>query len=125
MDWDKKMEAALIADGEKLRALTGEDHGPWDLPKTPASWDNHEAMTVEGVCPRCDGKELWQESVDVGVGVIYGPWGCPNCGWSESPEYDLAYGGGVQANGSYLDPYGGKLPAANPIAKMLAAEVKQ
>jgi len=29
MDWDKEMEAALIADGEKLRALTGEDHGPW------------------------------------------------------------------------------------------------
>lgn len=24
-------EAALIADGEKLRALTGEDRGPWTL----------------------------------------------------------------------------------------------
>jgi predicted nuclease with TOPRIM domain len=29
MNYDKEMEAALIADGEKLRALTGEDHGPW------------------------------------------------------------------------------------------------
>lgn len=29
MDWDKEMERALIADGEKLRALTGKDHGPW------------------------------------------------------------------------------------------------
>jgi len=29
MDFDKEMEAALIADGEKLRTLTGEDHGPW------------------------------------------------------------------------------------------------
>lgn len=26
---DREMEAALIADGEKLRQLTGEDHGPW------------------------------------------------------------------------------------------------
>jgi hypothetical protein len=25
---DKKMQRALEADGEKLRALTGEDHGP-------------------------------------------------------------------------------------------------
>ena len=31
MDFDKEMERALMADGEKLRALTGEDHGPWDL----------------------------------------------------------------------------------------------
>lgn len=27
---DKEMQAALIADGEKLAALTGEDHGPWE-----------------------------------------------------------------------------------------------
>ena len=39
MTFDKEMEAALIADGEKLRALTGEDHGPLE----------HEA---EG-CPKC------------------------------------------------------------------------
>ncbi|MGO8211861.1 hypothetical protein ACC782_33815 [Rhizobium ruizarguesonis] len=31
MTFDKEMQAALIADGEKLAALTGEDHGPWDL----------------------------------------------------------------------------------------------
>lgn len=32
-------EAALEADGEKLRALTGEDQGPWDLDEffAPAS----------------------------------------------------------------------------------------
>lgn len=39
MGWDSEMERALIADGEKLRALTGEDHGPWfdgddELPPT-------------------------------------------------------------------------------------------
>lgn len=27
--FDKEMQTALAADGEKLRALTGEDHGPW------------------------------------------------------------------------------------------------
>lgn len=29
--FDKAMQAALAADGEKLRAMTGEDHGPWDM----------------------------------------------------------------------------------------------
>lgn len=32
MDWDKAMMKALEADGEKLRQLTGEDHGPFDFP---------------------------------------------------------------------------------------------
>jgi hypothetical protein len=30
-DFDSEMMAALEADGEKLRAMTGEDHGPFDL----------------------------------------------------------------------------------------------
>jgi hypothetical protein len=30
---DREMTKALEADGEKLRQLTGEDHGPWDLPE--------------------------------------------------------------------------------------------
>lgn len=29
MTWDREMQAALEADGEKLRQLTGEDHGPY------------------------------------------------------------------------------------------------
>jgi len=29
--FDKEMQAALEADGEKLAALTGEDHGPWSV----------------------------------------------------------------------------------------------
>ena len=46
MNHDQEMTRALIADGEKLRAQTGEDHGPWDgdedelpptfLPEEPA-----------------------------------------------------------------------------------------
>lgn len=31
MDHDKEMKKALEADGEKLRQLTDEDHGPWVL----------------------------------------------------------------------------------------------
>lgn len=85
----------------------------------------HETMTTEGECPRCNERELYREEADVGVGIIYGPWGCPMCGWSESEEYDLQFGGGVQDDGSYLDPYGGLTPKTNPIAIMLAAEAKQ
>lgn len=29
--FDKEMMKALEADGEMLRQMTGEDHGPWDL----------------------------------------------------------------------------------------------
>jgi hypothetical protein len=29
---DREMMKALEADGEKLRQLTGEDHGPFELP---------------------------------------------------------------------------------------------
>lgn len=82
----------------------------------------HEEMKDEGVCPRCEERELYRDSADVGVGIIYGPCGCPCCGWSESERYDLEFGGGLQENGSYLDPYGGLTPAENPIAKMLATE---
>lgn len=42
-------------------------------------------------CPKC-GEECWRESVDVGVGIIYGPFGCSNCGWSEDPYYDCSDG---------------------------------
>jgi hypothetical protein len=31
LTFSPETQAALIADGEKLAALTGEDHGPWDL----------------------------------------------------------------------------------------------
>lgn len=31
MDFDLEMQRALEADGEKLRQLSGEDHGPWVL----------------------------------------------------------------------------------------------
>jgi hypothetical protein len=63
-----------------------------------------------GTCPNCGAEDLWRDSVDVGVGVIYGPYGCP-CGWSESDEYNqLADDAEVRT-----DPWGGVYPKANPI----------
>lgn len=53
-------------------------------------------------CPTC-GEECDRDEVNVGVGIIYGPWGCHSCGWS---EYDRE-----QAEkdhpGYYCDPTGG------------------
>lgn len=43
------------------------------------------------LCPCCK-EPVWRESADVGVGVIYGPWGCSICGWSSDPYYDCRSG---------------------------------
>lgn len=60
------------------------------------------------VCPHC-GTECWRDSADVGVGTIYGPWGCPGCGWSESPKYDLRDRPAETLEGT-IDQYGGLKP---------------
>lgn len=44
-DWDREMQKALEADGEKLRQLTGEDHGPWFVDDEP-----HPGLAP---CPHC------------------------------------------------------------------------
>lgn len=50
----------------------------------------HNALKGENhPCPACGG-ETNQDSVDVGVGVIHGPRGCIECGWSEADEYGYA-----------------------------------
>jgi len=36
-------------------------------------------------CPEC-GAGCSRDEVDVGVGVLHGPWGCA-CGWSEDERY--------------------------------------
>jgi len=52
-----------------------------------------ETKILRGIerCPKCS-EELYRDEVDIGVGVIHGPYGCSNCGWSESPEYDCLNG---------------------------------
>jgi len=84
----------------------------------------HEEMVEEGVCPRCNYDNLWREHADVGIGVIYGPWGCSMCGWSEYEEYDLDFGGGVQDDGSFLDQYGMQYPATHHLSKIILRESK-
>lgn len=50
-----------------------------------------QELTHTSPCPKCGEALLWRESADVGIGIIYGPWGC-ECGWSESAEYDRREG---------------------------------
>ena len=55
---NKEMMRALEADGEKLRQLTGEDHGPWD-PDDLWRCDVCGADTRPGylVCVQCNPKD--------------------------------------------------------------------
>jgi hypothetical protein len=53
-------------------------------------------------CPEC-GEDCDRDSVDIGVGIQYGPWGCYACGWS---EYDRERAERDNP-GWYCDPTGG------------------
>lgn len=54
------------------------------------------------VCPEC-GDNCWRDSADVGVGIIYGPWGC-SCGWSELGSHEERQAS--SPDGWYTDPFG-------------------
>ena len=63
------------------------------------------------ICPKC-GEDCARDEVDVGVGVIYGPWGCP-CGWSEDSDYDRSDGPSPAQRENpehYVDSRGGLTP---------------
>ena len=67
-------------------------------------------------CPKCGG-QCDRDSVDVGVGVIRGPYGCEECGWSEDSEYDLSSGKDpVDEKGGVIDQYGGYHPSGSSMA---------
>jgi hypothetical protein len=57
-----------------------------------------------------------REDVDIGVGILYGPWGCPGCGWSEDSEYDLTIQNPVDDKGGAIDQYGGYHPPGSSMA---------
>ena len=63
-------------------------------------------------CPNCGSDGIWRDEVDVGVGVIYGPYGCPDCGWSESSDYNfnLEDFEPETENGYVKDQWGGLTP---------------
>ncbi len=64
-------------------------------------------------CPNCNADNCERDVVHNGVALLYGPWGCPSCRWSEDPEYDLSGGKSAeQKDGSIIDQYGGLWPAA-------------
>jgi predicted nucleic-acid-binding Zn-ribbon protein len=37
-------------------------------------------------CPKCGSNEIHQDEADVGVGIIYGPAACADCGWDQEKE---------------------------------------
>lgn len=61
-------------------------------------------------CQKC-GTVCERDSVDIGVGVMHGPYGCPNCRWSEAEEFDLSDGRDAHdEHGGTIDQYGGYYP---------------
>ncbi len=56
---DKEMQKALEADGEKLRALTGEDHGPL----CPGCLGTGEGDAGDCPCAECGGTGKFQNSI--------------------------------------------------------------
>jgi hypothetical protein len=42
-------------------------------------------------CPECNAP-CWREEVDVGVGIIAGPWMCGECAWDEDQAFPMAGG---------------------------------
>jgi hypothetical protein len=67
------------------------------------------------LCPKCS-TPVWRESVDLGVGIYYGPYGCPECGWSEWKEYDLSNGESpaqLENPNHHVDQWGGLHPNVN------------
>jgi hypothetical protein len=41
-------------------------------------------MAERKACPEC-GADCERMEVDVGVGNVYGPWACFDCGWEDRP----------------------------------------
>ena len=57
-------------------------------------------MSQKKICPEC-GCECDRDEVDNGVGIMYGPWGCCACGWSEDSEYSHNPDPHIDSRGGY------------------------
>jgi hypothetical protein len=69
------------------------------------------------LCPKC-GHDCDRDEVDIGVGMMYGPYGC-SCGWSENPKYDYSEGKSpaqIQHAPLFVDSKGGLYPTSGPRA---------
>jgi len=56
---------------------------------TPEDVAAEEYFTPPDICPKC-GAEVTRDSVDIGVGVQFGPARCDCCGWRQ-PEPDYGF----------------------------------
>ncbi len=76
-------------------------------------------------CSHC-GSLCDRDEVDVGVGVVHGPWGCANCGWSENPEYDCREDIRHDGDDRVLDQYGASHHVDRPggLAVLVGANVQ-
>jgi hypothetical protein len=71
---------------------------------------DHSRRVTDMDCPACGEPDLDRESVDVEVGIIYGPYGC-YCGWS---AWDCCYDqtkGPTATAGKRTDQWGFLYPA--------------
>lgn len=67
-------------------------------------------MSYSMTCPKC-GEDCDRDEVDIGVGIMCGPWGC-RCGWSDDPEYDSSEGPSPAARAHpnhYVNSQGGMI----------------
>ncbi len=51
-----------------------------------------KTLTGDSPCPHCGECALYRDDADVGVGIMYGPWGCSVCGWSADFRFDSSKG---------------------------------
>lgn len=74
-------------------------------------------------CPKCN-NDCCRDEVHNGVAMLYGPYGCPNCYWSESEEYDLSTGKNpLDEKGGAIDQYGNYHPPGSIRAIIIKNEM--
>lgn len=102
-------KAVMSPDAQRWEEHHRKEHGfwatvePWELDDRAPGYVWRQLM--EGYCLAC-GAEAMRDEVHNGVGMVYGPWGCPDCGWSEDPKYDRRR----HTTPANVDQYGGLWP---------------
>lgn len=87
-EWREFHEPALFNDSEKSYFVNAETGKIVSMRGVIVTQQEANDLTMN--CPLC-GDNCMRDEVDIGVGTIYGPFGC-QCGWSESAEYDRSNG---------------------------------
>lgn len=72
---------------------------------------------TDKTCPEC-ASECERDKADVGIGIMYGPWGC-RCGWSEQEEYNYAGKSAPIRDGCRIDSRGGLTPLPPEVEKAM------